>query len=115
MAAADRLSCLRRLLAHGRERAGIDLGFVLWHGSTVPDALAPDALAITIADEGAVAALIRRPTIDTLANLYASARVDLRGGTLFDLVAHRPKVRSREVRRSLDKKLLVGTIAKFLF
>lgn len=113
-AAARRLESLRAFLAHLRERLGIDLGFVLWDGTTVPADLAPNALALAIADEGAVAALIRRPKSDTLFNLLVSARLDLRNGTLFDLMAQRPRVRSRDFRKALDKTLALKTAAKFL-
>jgi cyclopropane-fatty-acyl-phospholipid synthase len=113
-AAGKRVESLRRLLAHIRERLGLDIGFILWDASTVPDALAPGAFAIVLADEGAVAALIRRPKIDTLANLWVAGRIDLRNGSLFDLVARRPSVRTRELRKTLNKSLLVKTAAKFL-
>ena len=114
MSAETRLESFRTLLAHARERAGIDIGFVLWDGSTVPDSLEPSALAVVIADEGAVAALLRRPKIDTLANLWVSRRIDIRNGTLFDAVTARPRLRSREIRKALDKRLLLGTLLKFL-
>ena len=114
-AAAKRVESFRQLLAHARERLGLDLGFVLWDGSTVPETLPPSALALVFADEGAVAALIRRPKIETLANLWVAARIDLRNGSLFDLVARRPTVRTRELRKTLDKSLLLKTLAKFLF
>jgi cyclopropane-fatty-acyl-phospholipid synthase len=113
-AAARRLETLRRFLAHVRERLELDLGFVLWDGSTVPPALPPQAFAISFADEGAVAALIRRPRFDTLANLWAAARLDLRNGTLFDLVAKRPKVRTKQVLKALDKRLVLDTARRFL-
>lgn len=113
-AAADRLKSFRQLLTHARERLGLDLGFVLWDGSTVPDLLAPDAFAIVVADEGVIASLIRRPKIETLANLWVAARIDLRNGTLFDLVARRPTTRTRELRKRLDKSLLIRTLPKFL-
>ena len=67
-----RVASLKGLLAHVRERLGLDVGFVLWDGSTVPDDLAGDSLAIAIADEEAVAALIRRPNLDSLANLWVA-------------------------------------------
>jgi len=114
-AAAKRLASFRRVLAHAHERLALDIGFVLWDGSTVPAALASDALAIVIADEGAVASLIRRPNLETLANLWAAARLDLRNGTVFDLVARRPKARSREIRKQLDWKQLAALALKFLF
>jgi cyclopropane-fatty-acyl-phospholipid synthase len=112
--AAERLDSFRTLLVHCRERLGLEPGFVLWDGSTVPSNLAPDAPALVIADESVVAALARRPRLDTLANLWVSARIDLRNGSIFDLVAKRPKVRTRETLRSLDKALLLKTLMKFL-
>lgn len=108
-----RLQDLKRLLAHARERLGTEIGFRLWDGSAVPEDLAPDAFAVAIKDEGVVAALLRRPNLDTLANLWVSGRLDLKNGTLFDLVAKRPKVRTKALVRSLDKGLLLRTLARF--
>ncbi len=113
-AAAERLKIFRQLLMHARERLSLDIGFVLWDGTTVPDTLTPDAFAIVLADEGAVAALIRRPKIETLANLWVAGRIDLRNGSLFDLVARRPTIRTRELRKAIDKSLLIRMLAKFL-
>jgi cyclopropane-fatty-acyl-phospholipid synthase len=112
--AQDRLESLTRLLAHVRERIGIDFGFVLWDGSSVPADLAPDALAIVIADEGAVAALVRGPNLETLTNLWVSRRIDIRNGTVFDVARRRPRIRTREIRRSLDKRIALAALAKFL-
>ena len=114
MGATQRLDSFRKLLAHARERLGLDMGFVLWDDSTIPADLAPDALAISIADEGVVAALIRRPNADTLTNLWAAGRIDIRNGSIFDLVARRPKVRSKKFFRSLDKRLSLETVLKFV-
>jgi cyclopropane-fatty-acyl-phospholipid synthase len=112
--AQDRLGSLKRLLAQVRERAGIDLGFVLWDGSTVPADLAVGALAVVIADEGVVASLLRRPNLETLSNLWVAKRIDIRNGTLFDVAGQRPRVRTRELRKTIDKGLALGTLAKFL-
>jgi cyclopropane-fatty-acyl-phospholipid synthase len=68
-AAEKRLASLKTFLAHVRERLGLDVGFVLWDGSTVPADLASGAVAISIADEGVIAALLRRPNGETLVNL----------------------------------------------
>jgi len=59
-AAARRLQSLASLLAHVRERLGVDVGFVLWDGTRVPTDLKDNAMAFAIADEGAVAALRRQ-------------------------------------------------------
>ncbi len=112
--AADRAASMRRLLAHVREAYGIEFGFVLWDGSTVPADLPADALALVIADEGAVAAMVRRPKIDTLVDLWVTARIDLRNGSVADLLARRPKVKSREFRKRLDRWLALRVLARFL-
>lgn len=115
LSASHRLESFRRLLIHAHAALDLKFGFVLWNGSTVPVGLEPDALTIHIADEGVVAALLRRPSIDTVANLWSAARLDIRGGTLFDLAASRPSVRSRVLLRALDRRLVFRTLAPFLF
>jgi cyclopropane-fatty-acyl-phospholipid synthase len=112
--AARRLDTFRRFLTHISERILPDVGFVLWDGSTVPADLSADALAFVIADEGAVAAMIRRPSIDTFLNLWVTSRFDLRNGSFFDLVARRPTARTRTLMKSLDKRLALATATKFL-
>lgn len=115
MSANSRLLKLKELLAHLRERLGLDLGFVLWDGSAIPEILAPRALTLQIADEGAIAALIRRPKLDTVINLWAAGRIDLRNGSLFDVMARRPKMRLKDALRTLDKTLAFSTAVQFLF
>jgi cyclopropane-fatty-acyl-phospholipid synthase len=114
-AAQNRVVALKEFLAHLRERLGLDIGFVLWDGSTVPADLAPSAVAIGIADEGVIGALLRRPNGETLGNLWVTGRVDIRNGSLFDVGRLRPKVRTREFRKTVDKTMLLRTLLKFLF
>lgn len=115
MSAAGRLKSFRKLLAHAREILKLDIGFHLWDGSTVPADLAADAFAVRFADEGAIAALTRKPSVEKLLNLWVSKRIDLVNGDMFDLIERRPKVRTREIRRSLSKLLVLNTARKFLF
>jgi cyclopropane-fatty-acyl-phospholipid synthase len=115
MSEAVRIESLKRLLVHVRERLGLDIGFVLWDGSTVPADLGHSGLAFAIADEGVIAALIRAPNLDTIINLWVTARLDIRNGTFFDVVARRPKFRTRETLKTLDKGLALRTLARFLF
>jgi cyclopropane-fatty-acyl-phospholipid synthase len=110
-----RLAEIKEFLAHVRERLGLDIGFVLWDGSTVPFDLAADAVAISLADEGVIGALLRRPKGETLANLWVTGRVDIRNGSLFDLSRIRPKVPTAQFRKNVDKRLLFRTLLKFLF
>lgn len=113
--AARRLVGFRRLLTHIRECLALDVGFVLWDGSLIPADLAADALAVVIADEGAVAAMVRRPNLDTILNLWVTARIDIRNGAIFDLIARRPQLRTREIIKRIDKQLALATALKFLF
>ena len=114
-AAQRRLAGFKQVLEHARERLGLDIGFVLWDGSTVPAALAPGALAARIADEGVVAALVRRPTVETLGQLWVARRLDVVNGTLFDLAGVRRAKRTRDFLRSLDKGLALRALLPFLF
>ena len=116
MSAADeRLQAFKKLLGDARERLGLDIGFVLWDGSTVPADLGPGALAVVFADEGAIAGLVRRPRLDTLSNLWVSKRIDIRNGTLFDLANVRAakKVRTKDFLKTLDKLALAKLIWTF--
>ena len=56
-------------------------------------------LAIALADEGVIAGLVRRPNLDTVANVWASGRVDIRNGTILISQRIRPRVRTREFRQ----------------
>jgi len=114
LGSVERLASFKHLVAHARERLGLDLGFVLWDGSTVPADWPANALAIAIADEGVVAGFARHPNLDTLVNVWVTGRLDIRNGTIFDIVAIRPKLRAREFRKNLDKWLAISTLAKFL-
>jgi cyclopropane-fatty-acyl-phospholipid synthase len=109
-----RLATLKTFLTHICEQILPDVGFELWDGSVVPTGLAPDAPIFAIADEGVIGALLRRPKMHTVLNLWVTGRIDLRRGTLFDLVARRPKVRTKELIKRLDKRLALKTAAKFL-
>ena len=110
-----RLEALRRLLDHVHRVFALEFGFLLWDGSMVPENWEQDGLCVHIADEGVVAGLVRRPNLGTLANLWAAARLDIRNGTIFDLVARRPSVRMRDMRKMLKKSLLLRTASRFLF
>ena len=106
---------MRALLADAHRRMALQFGFRLWDGSLVPADWPPGALAITIADEGAVAGLLRAPKVTTLANLWAAKRIDIVNGGIFDLVDKRPKGRTREFTRGIGKARALLTAASFLF
>ncbi len=113
--ARRRLESFRRLLASIRELLSLDYGFLLWDGSSVPADHPSGALALVLADEGVVAAMLRRPTADTFLNLWVTARIDIRNGVIFDFLDRQPKLRSKEIRRRLDKRLALMNALKFAF
>ena len=101
--AAKRLEIFRSFLKHVHERLQLEFGFSLWDGSRVPAAFPADGMQLAFGDEGAVAALLRKPRITTLANLWAAKRIDIVNGTLFDIVDKRPEMRTREIRKVFSK------------
>ena len=94
MSGAKRLEAVRDLLGEAHRALGLQFGFELWDGSTVPGDLPSYALRLVIARESVVAALIRRPKLDTLVNAHVAGLLDLKNGTLFDLADQRPRARS---------------------
>ena len=112
--AEKRLAGFKALLADAHRRLGLEFGFRLWDGALVPVDWPAGALTIAIADEGAVAGLVRAPRLTTLANLWAARRLDVVNGTLFDLAAKRPKSRSRALRRTLLTPAALRVALSFL-
>ena len=113
--ARQRIRSIAALLTQAHQRLALEFGFRLWDGSHVPADWPATSLAIAIADEGAVASLLRAPKITTLANLWAAKRIDIVNGTLLDLVAKRPKGRTRDFTKSLGKLRALKTAFDFLF
>jgi cyclopropane-fatty-acyl-phospholipid synthase len=109
------LASLKALLDDAHRRMGLEFGFRLWDGASVPSDWPGDALAVRIADEGAVASLIRAPRLPTLANLWAAKRLDVVNGDLFDLVARRPKGGARDLSKGVSKLAALKVAFAFLF
>ena len=115
MSAQARLDVLRPFLAHVREAYGLDIGFVLWDGSRVPADYPADAIAVRLRDEGVVAALVRRPNLDTALDLWVTGRIDIVNGSVIGAFSTRPKRRTREFRKALDKWMAFRTLWQFIF
>ncbi|MBW3098753.1 SAM-dependent methyltransferase [Pseudohoeflea coraliihabitans] len=114
MTSAGRLRAFRALLEHAVATLELDIGFRLWDGSTVPADWPADAFTIRIADQRVVAALLRSPKAETLLNLWVTRRIDFENGDMFDLIARRPKVRSRDIRSRLSKWRIANVAVRFL-
>ncbi len=113
--AQKRLAVFRSVLKDAHEKLALDFGFELWDGTTVPETLPVDSLRIVIADEGVIASLVRKPSLDRVINAYVSGRLDIKNGTIFDLAAKRPQGKVGKVLRSLSKWRILNLILKFRF
>lgn len=112
-----KLKAAQEALEHIHQTMGLKFGFELWDGSQVP-ATAPDYqenLRIHIADPGVISALIRRPKLDTIIDLWVTKRLDLLGGTLFDFADKRPKGKTSKLAKQLSKLKLGKAALPFLF
>ncbi|SFC95455.1 cyclopropane-fatty-acyl-phospholipid synthase [Bosea sp. CRIB-10] len=110
-----RIEALRRLLTEAYEKLGLKLGFSLWDGSRVPASWPADGLMIAIRDAGVVAALLRKPKLDTLLHLHVSDRIAIENGTIFDLAAARPDGKVGRLARSISKTAAFDVVRHFLF
>lgn len=110
-----RIEALRRLLAEAYQKLGLKLGFSLWDGSRVPADWPVDGLMIAIRDAGVVAALLRKPKLDTLLHLHVSDRIAIENGTIFDLAAARPDGKLGRLARGISKTAAFDVVRHFLF
>ena len=110
-----RLAALRHLLVQTHQTLGLKLGFRLWDGSLVPADWPETGLAIAIGDPGVVAALLRKPKLDTLLNLYVTGRISLVNGSIFDLAAARPEGKVGRLARGIPKTAVFEAVRRFLF
>ncbi len=112
----SRLDAARRALSHAHERLELEFGFELWDGSSIPAGKTGETdLRLAITDEMALPRLLRRPKPKTLIDLYIAGDIEIRGGTLFELAARRPKLKSRVLRERLNKGLLFKAALPLLF
>src|SRR6478672_2837801 len=117
-AAADprsrrRLDSFRKILGDARSSLGLDFGFQLWDGSTVPADWPAGQMRVVVADEGVIASLVRRPTLDTVIGLHVSGRLTVENGTLFDIAKKRPDGKIGRVLRKLGIVRMLRTGLQF--
>ncbi|WP_262273591.1 class I SAM-dependent methyltransferase [Microvirga yunnanensis] len=93
-----RLEMFRDLLGDAHRALELPFGFELWDGSTIPADLPSYAMRLVIRRESVVAALLRRPNLDTALNAYVAGLLDLKNGTIFDLAAQRPQKVGRRLK-----------------
>jgi cyclopropane-fatty-acyl-phospholipid synthase len=88
----------------------------LWDGSSVPLGRGgANGVAISIADPGVIASLLRRPTLDRLIRHYAHGQIGIEGGTLIDLGTQLADGGTRRRLKKVSKARLFGNLLPFLF
>jgi cyclopropane-fatty-acyl-phospholipid synthase len=110
----DSFTALLNMIA---EHLDLRLSVRLWNGDEIPlgGDVDPD-LFISISGPGAIGALLRRPSLETLTLLYANGHIDFEGGNLLDVhAALETKGSSRKALRNLSKRSLVRNLMPFLF
>ncbi|MBM1174215.1 class I SAM-dependent methyltransferase [Microvirga arabica] len=106
MSGAARLEMFRDLLSDAHRALDLQFGFELWDGSTIPADLPSYAMRLVIRRESVIAALIRRPNLDTVLNAVVAGLIDLKNGTLFDLADQRPQKVARRLKAVSKRKAL---------
>ena len=109
-----RLEMFRDLLSDAHRALDLQFGFELWDGSTIPAHLPSYAMRLVIRHESVIAALVRRPNLDTALNAYVAGLLDLKNGTLFDLADQRPRGKVVRQLRGLSKLKALKTAYRFL-
>ncbi len=115
------IAAARRLVTHLAQILDADLTVRLWTGERMSlkrfpsHDPAPGALALAINDSRAITRLLRWPRFSTLIELLAAGDLDIEGGTLIDIAHRRGQMRTKGLWRQLDKKLVLGALAPFLF
>jgi cyclopropane-fatty-acyl-phospholipid synthase len=113
MGETARLGMFRDLLGDAHRALDLQFGFELWDGSTIPADLPSYAMRLVIGRESVIAALLRRPSLDTALNAYVAGLLDLKNGTIFDLADQRPQKAGKRL-KTLSKLKALKTAYHFL-
>lgn len=109
-----RLERIRELGTTILARLGGRIAVRLWDGTRIPAEAPPGAPCLSIADEGALAAMLKRPSLETIIQLYAKKRLDLVEGDFFALAAAVAEVKPRELFKGLRPLAVLRAALPFL-
>ncbi len=110
------LGAARTLAEELGRHLGIAASVRLWDGTTVPlGSGGSNGVAISIAEPGVIASLVRRPTLDRLIRHYALGHIDIERGTLIDLGTQLSDGGTRKRLKQVNKARLLSNLLPFLF
>lgn len=111
----NQLDAARAIVAHIARLLQADLSVELWNGEVLPlGEGARHDIRLVIESPAAIGRLIRSPRRMTLIELYLGGGLDVVGGTLAQAFARYDHLRSLELGRSLDRRLLIRNALPFL-
>lgn len=118
--AADRetkqLAAAKALAEALAEKLDLNLWLTLWDGANLPlGREVTSKLEIRIADPGVIATMLRRPSLDTMIQLYIAKRIDFDGGTLVGFGQEFTKPKGGVKFKKLPKLAMAKGLAPFLF
>ncbi len=115
--AEAQLRSIKRVLAELRDPLDMNVSVQLWDGSVVPLGNEVDGkYTIAVSGAGVVGALLRRPTLETLARLYATGHVSFEGADLIEFSSAMKTGRSNSQRlKQISKTMLAKSALPFLF
>ncbi|WP_078710132.1 SAM-dependent methyltransferase [Consotaella salsifontis] len=93
--------------------AAIDPGFgvVLWNGSRLGAKAGP---ALVIDDPAALAWLLLRPSVERAVSLWMTKALRIEGGSLFDIAALRPRMKTRAILKGIDKRSILALMPSLI-
>ena len=111
-----RLDAARIIIAHIAQHLQADLSVELWNGEIVPlgDNARSD-IRLVIATPAAIGTLVRSPRRMTIIELYLAGDIDIAGGSLAEAFSRYDHLRSLELPRLIDRKLILRHALPFLF
>ncbi len=106
----------RAFLEHLAQQLDAPLSVRLWDGSVVPlgKNVQPE-LVLSLSGPGVIGSLLRRPTPDNLLRHYARKQIDFHGADLYTFIETARVRHSRQKSRRVPKRVLVRSLAAFLF
>ncbi|MGH6761173.1 MAG: class I SAM-dependent methyltransferase [Phyllobacterium sp.] len=84
----------------------------LWNGKRIGGNA--DGPVLRIGDPGAIRQILLKPNINTIVELWVSGQIDVRNGTLFDLVERRPQGKLKKKLKELPKWQLLRDVPALL-
>jgi cyclopropane-fatty-acyl-phospholipid synthase len=116
MPVSSRLQTAKEFFADLLKNTDLPLDIRLWDHSLVEGPASSDSPkpCVALTDEGTMSAVLRKPYLNTVIDLYVAGRLVLEQGSFEDIMALHFSRRGRDLFRKLDKKTLAKTLFQFL-